>query len=90
MRYMSRARSRLAGQAGFTLVEMMVSMLVLMIVSGMVLQATVDIVRSNDTMTNVVETERILDEKGIPANQTNIDDIGIGRGATERDRFVIT
>ena len=40
------------GQAGFTLIEMLVSMLVLMVVSGMVMQATMEMVRSNGTLTN--------------------------------------
>jgi Tfp pilus assembly protein PilE len=40
------------GEAGFTLVELLVSMLVLMVVSAMVMQGTMDFVRMGDTMTN--------------------------------------
>jgi prepilin-type N-terminal cleavage/methylation domain-containing protein len=40
------------GQAGFTLIETLVVMLVLMVASGMVMQATINTVRSNETITN--------------------------------------
>jgi hypothetical protein len=40
--------------------------------------------RSNDTMTNVTEAERIMEEYGITAENVFIDDIGIGRGVTDR------
>lgn len=40
--------------------------------------------RSSDTMTNVTEIERIMDTYGILATDVNIDDIGLGRGVTDR------
>lgn len=42
--------------------------------------------RSSDTMTNVTEIERIMDTYGILATDVNIDDIGLGRGVTDRLR----
>ncbi|NCU42340.1 MAG: hypothetical protein EOM19_06520 [Candidatus Moranbacteria bacterium] len=40
--------------------------------------------RSNDTMTNISETQRIMHENQIKAEEVFIDDIGIGRGVTDR------
>lgn len=40
--------------------------------------------KSSDTMTNVVEIERIMEKYGILAQNVFIDDIGIGRGVTDR------
>lgn len=40
--------------------------------------------RSNDTMTNVTEIERLMDEWNIKAGNVFIDDIGIGRGVSDR------
>ena len=40
--------------------------------------------RSNDTMTNVTETERIMQEHNVSAEEVYIDDIGIGRGVSDR------
>lgn len=40
--------------------------------------------RSSDTMTNVTEIERIVETYGIAWGDVNIDDIGIGRGVTDR------
>lgn len=44
----------------------------------------VSVNRSSDTMTNVVEAERIVEEYGLAWEDVNIDDIGIGRGVTDR------
>ena len=40
--------------------------------------------RSGDTMTNVTEIERLVSEYGLNWTDVNIDDIGIGRGVTDR------
>lgn len=40
--------------------------------------------QTKDTMQNVVEVERILDTYGIKDTDANIDDIGIGRGVSDR------
>lgn len=40
--------------------------------------------RSSDTMVNVGEIERIVSEEGIQWEDVSIDDIGIGRGVTDR------
>lgn len=40
--------------------------------------------QSNDTMSNVTEIEDDMKEYGIRAEDVNIDDIGIGRGVTDR------
>lgn len=40
--------------------------------------------RSNDTMTNVTEVQRIMDEYGVKSEDVFIDDIGIGRGVSDR------
>lgn len=40
--------------------------------------------RSNDTMTNVSEIEKDMETYGILAEDVNIDDIGIGRGVSDR------
>ncbi len=40
--------------------------------------------QSNDTMTNVSETERLYEEKKVKPELTFIDDIGIGRGCSDR------
>jgi len=40
--------------------------------------------RSNDTMTNVSAIQEIMEEYSIDASNVNIDDIGIGRGVTDR------
>jgi hypothetical protein len=40
--------------------------------------------RSRDTMTNVVEIENIVEKFGLFWSNVNIDDIGIGRGVTDR------
>ncbi len=46
------SRPPLQGHAGFSLIELMVSMLILMVISGIVMQGTVDFVRLGGTMTN--------------------------------------
>jgi hypothetical protein len=40
--------------------------------------------RSNDTMSNVSETLRIMDEYGVRPEDVFIDDIGVGRGVSDR------
>jgi uncharacterized SAM-binding protein YcdF (DUF218 family) len=40
--------------------------------------------RSNDTMTNVTETQRIMDAFGVKPEDVFIDDIGVGRGVSDR------
>ena len=40
--------------------------------------------KSNDTMTNVTEIENCMTEYGIRAEDVNVDDIGIGRGVSDR------
>jgi len=40
--------------------------------------------QSKDTMINVSEAERFMEEYGVEAEDVNIDDIGIGRGVTDR------
>jgi hypothetical protein len=40
--------------------------------------------QSNDTMANVTETEEIMNRYGIKASNVFIDDIGIGRGVSDR------
>lgn len=40
--------------------------------------------RSNDTMTNVTETIRIMEEYGVRPEDVFIDDIGVGRGPSDR------
>jgi hypothetical protein len=40
--------------------------------------------RSNDTMTNIFETQRIMQENNVKADDIFIDDIGIGRGVADR------
>jgi hypothetical protein len=40
--------------------------------------------RSNDTMSNVTEIEADMTEYGVLASDVNIDDIGIGRGVSDR------
>lgn len=40
--------------------------------------------RSKDTMTNVVEVVRIVEQYGLDYQDVNIDDIGIGRGVSDR------
>ncbi len=40
--------------------------------------------KSNDTMTNVSEIEKDMGEYGVLAEDVNIDDIGIGRGVSDR------
>lgn len=40
--------------------------------------------RSKDTMTNIAEIERLVEEYGIAWEDVNIDDIGIGRGVSDR------
>ena len=40
--------------------------------------------KSNDTMVNVSEIEKDMAEFGVAAEDVNIDDIGIGRGVTDR------
>lgn len=40
--------------------------------------------QSNDTMTNVAETERIQEQNDIKDREVYIDDIGVGRGVTDR------
>ncbi len=40
--------------------------------------------KSNDTMVNVSETESVMEERKIIDNEVYIDDIGIGRGVSDR------
>lgn len=40
--------------------------------------------RTNDTMTNVSEIERLIEEYGIKPDNVFIDDIGVGRGVCDR------
>jgi hypothetical protein len=40
--------------------------------------------QSQDTMSNIVEIERIMNEEGIEAEHVFIDDTGIGRGVSDR------
>lgn len=40
--------------------------------------------QSNDTMTNVSEIEADMDEFSVKADDVNIDDIGVGRGVSDR------
>ncbi|MEQ9135746.1 MAG: hypothetical protein RLO51_11095 [Thalassobaculum sp.] len=40
--------------------------------------------RSGDTMTNVTEIEKIVEEFGLEWSNVNLDDIGIGRGVSDR------
>lgn len=40
--------------------------------------------KSNDTMTNVSEVVRLMEEYGVDAGDVNLDDIGIGRGVSDR------
>lgn len=40
--------------------------------------------QSNDTMTNVSLVQELIEEYGVLAEDVNIDDIGVGRGVTDR------
>jgi len=40
--------------------------------------------RSNDTVTNVTEIVRIMEEYGVQPSDVFIDDIGVGRGVSDR------
>lgn len=40
--------------------------------------------KSNDTMVNVTEIEQDMEQYGVRASDVNIDDIGIGRGVSDR------
>lgn len=40
--------------------------------------------RTNDTMVNVVEIEKLMDDLCIKAEDVSVDDIGIGRGVSDR------
>jgi len=42
--------------------------------------------QSKDTMTNVIEIERMVEKYGVKWEDVHIDDIGIGRGVTDRLR----
>lgn len=48
------------------------------------LAAVVGLNRSNDTMTNVSEITQDMETYGVRADDVNIDDIGIGRGVSDR------